>query len=78
MFYRAFALERARELGLKGWVRNRSDGSVELVAEGDGDALSALRGWCVKGPPGAIVRETDELHEAETGDFSSFSVRGDA
>ncbi len=77
VFYRAFALERARELGLKGWVRNRSDGSVELVAEGEAEALATLRTWCLKGPPGAIVRETDEQYEEESGEFASFGVRGD-
>jgi acylphosphatase len=77
VFYRSTALERARDLGLKGWVRNRVDGSVELVAEGDGAAIAALRAWGVKGPPGAVVRSVEEKDEPETGEFTSFGVRGD-
>ena len=39
VFYRAFAKDAADALGVRGWVRNREDGAVELVAEGDVDAL---------------------------------------
>jgi acylphosphatase len=77
VFYRSTALEHARDLGLNGWVRNRADGSVELVAEGDAAAIAALRAWIVKGPPGAVVRSVEEIDEPETGEFTSFGVRGD-
>jgi acylphosphatase len=78
IFFRGSALERARELGLTGWVRNRLDGSVELVAEGDDAALAAMREWCAKGPRGAVVRNIDSVDEPETGEFSAFGVRGEA
>ena len=77
VFYRSTALERARDLGLNGWVRNRTDGSVEILAEGDEESIAALRAWCVKGPPGAVVRSVEEIDELESGEFSSFGVRGD-
>jgi acylphosphatase len=78
IFFRGSALERARELGLTGWVRNRIDGSVELVAEGDATGLAAMREWCAKGPRGAVVRKVDAIDEPETGEFSAFGVRGEA
>lgn len=53
--YRAATLRRASELGLSGWVRNRSDGTVELEAEGSMQALGVLRLWCEKGPDEARV-----------------------
>jgi acylphosphatase len=77
VFYRSTALERARDLGLNGWVRNRVDGSVELVAEGEATSIAALRAWSTKGPPGAVVRAVEEIEEIETGEFTSFGVRGD-
>jgi acylphosphatase len=78
IFFRGSALERARELGLTGWVRNRLDGSVELVAEGDTAGLTAMKEWCAKGPRGAVVRKIDSIDEAESGEFSAFGVRGEA
>ena len=53
--YRAACCGRARELGLAGWVRNRSDGTVEVEAEGPIQALAELRLWCERGPAGAQV-----------------------
>ena len=53
--FRWFVREKARRLGLAGWVRNLSDGSVEVVAEGDQGQLDLLLGELKKGPPGAIV-----------------------
>ena len=53
--YRAACCGRARELGLAGWVRNRSDGTVEVEAEGSAQALAELRLWCERGPASAQV-----------------------
>lgn len=49
--YRAFALDRARGLGLSGWVRNAPDGAVEGVAAGPDPALAAFREALAQGPP---------------------------
>jgi len=75
VFFRASIVERARELGLVGWVRNRYDGSVECVAEGDAQRLLALRAYCESGPPGAHVERVETIDEPETGGFTSFVVR---
>jgi acylphosphatase len=64
--FRWFVRERARELGVRGWVRNRGDGSVEVDAEGDLAILDELRRWLEKGPEGARVSSVDELPSAES------------
>lgn len=75
VFFRASVVEQARALGLVGWVRNRIDGSVECVAEGDAERLLALRAYCESGPPGARVVSVETIDEPETGGFTSFAVR---
>ena len=62
--FRWFVRERARRLGLAGWVRNLPDGSVEVAASGDPGQLDLLRGELRKGPPGAQVADLVELDEA--------------
>jgi acylphosphatase len=57
--YRAWAAGEARALGLAGFVRNRLDGTVELVARGPREALAALAAACRRGPPGARVDRID-------------------
>lgn len=75
VFYRHTAAEYARELGLTGWVRNRFDGDVEIVAEGTAEHLATFRQWCARGPAGANVRGVDEITEKETGEFVDFRIR---
>jgi acylphosphatase len=53
--YRWWAVEIARGLGLDGWVRNRTDGSVAILAIGDADDIQRLADACRRGPPGASV-----------------------
>jgi acylphosphatase len=53
--YRAWTAERARALGLAGWVRNRADGSVEAVFAGPADAVERMLADCRSGPPAARV-----------------------
>jgi len=48
-------MDVAKTLGVTGWVRNRSDGSVEAVAEGERTRLEELIEFCHSGPPGARV-----------------------
>jgi acylphosphatase len=55
--FRAGTLKRARELDLQGFVRNREDGRVEVLACGEVAALEGLRQWLHDGPPLADVRE---------------------
>ena len=55
--YRASLLAQARPLGLRGWVRNRRDGSVEALLQGRPAAVQALIDWARRGPPTARVDE---------------------
>ena len=58
--YRAWAGSTARKLGLKGWVRNRRDGTVEAVFCGDAPAVTLMRQECEHGPRSAKVTRIDE------------------
>lgn len=60
--FRWFVRERAREAGLRGWVRNNADGSVELLAAGPAAALERLEAAVREGPPGALVSEVARSH----------------
>lgn len=62
--FRWFVREQARALGLSGWVRNRHDGSVEVLAIGEAGALERFRDLLCTGPPGARVSEV-EVQQAE-------------
>ena len=76
VFFRASAQELAESLGVTGWVRNRADDGVEIVAEGAPHSLARLREWARRGPSGAYVESVEEIAEAESGEFSRFYVRG--
>lgn len=75
VFYRASTQETAISLGLKGWVRNLADGSVEAIFEGPADSVKEAVEWCYKGPPGASVSEIDEEWSDFTGEFKDFGVK---
>ena len=75
VFYRASAAEKARSLGVQGWVRNVSDGSVELLAEGRKSALQELLEWCHEGPPAATVTQIKEVWSEAQGLTAKFEVR---
>lgn len=75
MFFRAETRDRATSLGLAGWVRNNSDGSVEAVFEGDTARVESMVEWCRRGPPHAHVENVDVAWEAPQGD-DGFAVSG--
>ena len=64
--FRWFVRETARALGLRGWVKNRPDGSVELAAAGTEEAVRQLELAVGRGPRGAVVEHVDE-HPAPDG-----------
>ncbi|MBN1677429.1 MAG: acylphosphatase [Candidatus Thermoplasmatota archaeon] len=75
VFFRANTKRCADSLGLTGWVRNRFDGSVEAVFEGDEDEVHQAIEWCAtKQPYARVSKKTVETSPA-TGEFESFSVR---
>jgi acylphosphatase len=55
--FREACAQEAEALGLTGWVRNRSDGSVEALLQGPPEQLERMREWLGHGPPMAVVRE---------------------
>jgi acylphosphatase len=65
-FRDAFSLE-ALERGVDGWVRNRRDGSVEALVQGDATSVAALIRWAGRGPPAARVQRVDS-RPAEAGE----------
>ena len=72
VFFRVGCAERARAAGLTGWVRNRPDGAVEALLQGEATAVDALVAWCRTGPPGARVDaiEVSERAGARTSRFT--------
>ena len=73
--FRYSTVHRARQLALRGWVRNRADGSVELVAEGPAEAVEVLIEWCNKGPSAARVDAVDCRDEPTGNELSEFESR---
>lgn len=64
----------AARLGVRGWVRNRADGSVEAMLQGPKGAVQALTAWARRGPPGARVAGV-EMSEGERSDYATFELR---
>jgi acylphosphatase len=75
VFYRAHAKEWARQNNLTGWVRNKADGSVELMAEGEEKDLKALVEKLKQGPPSGKVDDCHVHWEPASGKFNAFNVR---
>jgi acylphosphatase len=73
--FRYFVQETALDLNLTGWVRNRWNGDVEVLAEGDRQALAKLSAALQRGPRSAYVIDVRENYKPATGEFSRFTVR---
>jgi acylphosphatase len=73
--FRLFVEDAAAREGVGGWVRNCGDGSVEVSAEGDREALSRFERAIRMGPPGAYVERVDVTESQPTGRAPGFSVR---
>jgi acylphosphatase len=74
--YRAWVDHEARRLGLQGWVRNRRDGSVEALFDGDEAVVAEMIASCRKGPPSARVDAV--LEETANGDALGLRYPGEA
>ncbi len=74
VFFRYSTQEKAMELGVKGWVRNRFDGRVEALLEGEEKDVDKLIEWMKKGPPGAKVTKLEVIEEPYKGEFDTFSI----
>lgn len=75
VWFRGSLQAQARRRGVRGWVRNRSDGSVEAVLEGDPAAVRAVVDWARTGPPGARVTDVEEHAEPPGDACADFEVR---
>lgn len=73
--FRYFVQDTAVALGLTGWVRNRWEGTVEVLAEGEHQTLEKLLTALYRGPGSATVTGIDPEWSPATGEFRSFSVR---
>jgi acylphosphatase len=74
VFFRASAQREAKRLGLTGWVRNRKDQTVELVAEGEETGIKDFIAWAQNGPTGARVDKVDVRWRSFSGDFYDFRI----
>jgi len=73
VFFRVETRDRARSLGVAGWVRNARDGTVEAAFEGDDERVESMVDWCRRGPAGARV-EAVEVAWVEPEGEDGFSI----
>jgi acylphosphatase len=74
VFYRGWTVDAARRLGLRGWVRNRRDGTVEILVAGPQDAVRRMIELCRTGPAAARVERVD-VDEADEAAHAPFEQR---
>ncbi len=74
--FRWFVESEAAKLGIAGWVRNRSDGSVEVLAQGSREQLFAFRARLHEGPRAARVDEVEEFESQPQQDMKNFRIEG--
>jgi acylphosphatase len=74
VFFRYSARETAMRLGISGWVRNESDGSVSIEAEGPEPKLNQFLQWCRQGPTSAIVTDV-EWHQGKVCKYKDFKLK---
>ncbi|MFB6112524.1 MAG: acylphosphatase [Halodesulfurarchaeum sp.] len=67
VFFRATTRDRAREIGVDGWVKNRADGRVEAVFEGAPGDVESMVDFCHEGPPAATVEDVEVTREEPQG-----------
>lgn len=75
VYFRYATKKEASMRGVKGWVRNRRDGAVEMVFEGEKAKVEELIDFCHRGPPSAKVSSVKVIWEDYTGQFKDFSIR---
>jgi len=75
VFFRQKTKQQAEAHDVRGWVRNRNDGTVEAVFEGEEQDVKALIDFCKRGPPRATVTNVDVKFEAYTSEFKDFKIR---
>jgi acylphosphatase len=76
VWFRESMKQQAEQLGIKGWVKNRTDGCVEAVIQGNENAVAAMLAWTHCGPPLAKVTQVEQ--EVAEGEFTDFQKRPSA
>jgi acylphosphatase len=74
VFFRMETAKAAKKIGVFGWVKNRLDGSVEAVFEGDRSRVDQILKWCEKGPPLSEVKNLDVKWETATREYRGFEI----
>lgn len=74
--FRWFVEREAHILGIAGWVRNKADGSVEVLAQGSAAQLAGLRSRLREGPRAARVDEVEEVEAKSIAGVTSFRIEG--
>jgi len=76
VLFRYSSQKKAKDLNLSGWARNETDGTVQIVAEGEEKDLNEFINWCRSGEVGpAKVDKVDIEWQEPTGEFNDFSVK---
>lgn len=73
--FRYYTRQQAKQLGITGWVANRPDGTVEVVAEGEETQLQKLIEWCSHGPRSAAVEKVETERLEYKAEFSNFYIK---
>jgi acylphosphatase len=74
--FRWFVEREAHILGIAGWVRNNTDGTVEMLAQGTPEQLTALRARLREGPRAARVDDVEEFEAQARGQMTTFRIEG--
>lgn len=75
VWFRASTKQIAKQLRLKGWVRNNPDGNVEAVFEGDDSLIKEMLNWCHHGPRLAKVTNVEINYEEPSNGFDDFLIK---
>ncbi len=75
VYFRSYTQMEGQKRNLAGWVRNRPDGSVEAIVEGDPEAVDSMVEWFRTGPPTASVAKVEAIEERPMGETGVFNIR---
>ena len=73
--YRYFARDIAKKMGVKGWIRNESNGSITAVIEGDDERVDNFVNWCRQGSPMSDVEKVEVIEAKYSGLFKDFEIK---
>jgi acylphosphatase len=75
VYFRDYTQQEARRLGLSGWARNRANGTVEVVLEGESENIAQMIQWLHSGSPMAEVSAVHVVEEDPQGEDTPFAIR---